>query len=64
MGELSAVGYTHYWVIDESNRAEADMLISKITSQKTSGPPVKKPSISRWLSGHSNSKREIPFPWW
>lgn len=37
MGALSAVGYRHYWVIDESNRAEADMLIRRITFQKTSG---------------------------
>lgn len=63
MGVLSGVGYRHYWVIDDSNRAEADMLIRRITSQKRTAAPVKTPSISLRLSGRSNSKREISFSW-
>lgn len=37
MGALSGVGDTHYWVIDDPNRAEANMLIRRITSHNTSG---------------------------
>lgn len=51
MGALSGVGYRRYWVIDDSNRAEADMLIRRITSQKTSeatGEEAIHQSMAEW----------------